>query len=96
MSTPAALAKTSQNRLCHTANANTLGRVTPAAAAPVCSFPDATVMTPDAWIAVTSDRRGLLNPPVPHFNQAVAALGESTVMRCHHQGDALGGNQIEQ
>jgi hypothetical protein len=37
-----------------------------------------------------------MNPPVPHFHQAVACGGEATIMSRHQQRDTLSPGEIEQ
>jgi hypothetical protein len=37
-----------------------------------------------------------MNPPVPHFDEAVAALGECPIMRRHHECHSFGSNYIQQ
>src|ERR1035441_2072949 len=38
----------------------------------------------------------LMNPPVVHLQQAVAARGQAAIMRGHHQGYTLGGDNLQQ
>ena len=37
-----------------------------------------------------------MNPPVVHLQQAVAARGQTAIMRGHHQSHALGGDNLQQ
>jgi hypothetical protein len=37
-----------------------------------------------------------MDPPVVHLQQAVAAPGQTAIVRGHHQGHALRGNDFKQ
>src|SRR5271168_5201446 len=87
--TPTVLATTSQARLYHAAKAKIGG----ATGRPFGELP--------AWTAVASaeefntggsDRLRLMNPPITHLDQAVAAGRHRAVMRRHHQCQAFGGS----
>ena len=76
MSTPMALATTSQSRLCHAAPATACA-----------SGRGETLGSGECW---------LMDSPIVHLQEAVAAPGEAAIVRSHHQGDALGGDKVEQ
>src|ERR1035438_4486143 len=74
--TPMLLAKTSQKRLCHAAQATGCG-----------ALPDEIEASGGYW---------LMNPPVVHLQQAVAARGQTAIMSRHDQRYALGGDNLQQ